>query len=150
MRPENKGKYLGIIDEEVERTRETIVRLSVDRNNADGKMQSRYDTQKEDLNADISVRETILSRTLAFRGFLESAEPVEEVTEGAELTLAFDDKPDDHMDMLYAPIPSSLLPVQVITLKSPLGAAIKGLRAGDAFSYKANDGTIQGKIERIQ
>lgn len=149
MGPENKSKYLGLIDKEVDNAHATIARLEKDRNNADGKMQSRYDTQKEDLARDIDVREALLAQTRAFRGVVESAEPTDQVVPGAEMVLTFTNSPAP-MNALFSPVTSSLLPVQVITPKSPIGAAIQGLKAGTDFSYQVNGNTIRGTIQKVE
>lgn len=142
MSPEQKQRYLASIGEQIAAKEISIADLEIARNKADGKMQSRYDTQKEELNTQVNISRDVLDRTKRFCEELEAAEFRYSVESGAFLDLLINGEPKQFVFMNTS---GTLPDIGVITPESPIGKAIVGKIPGETGQYLI--GSKQFKVE---
>lgn len=148
MRLEDKNQWLAYVNAQIVAT-ELAVKAKRDASNAaDGKMQSRYDTQKEDLARDAEIAEDVAERQKVFAAEIAGAPECDTVQSGAVVTLSIDG--DSAERMLFINSPGLLPDIQVVSMNAPLGTAIKGLKAGTSTEYTVNGNTLPVKIFGIE
>ncbi len=150
MHPENKPKYLSSLSEKLYAAKKRLSALEHARNTSESAMTSRYDTQRETFAQEVSVQQEFVDKIYLLNDFIENSTPHSLVEEGAELSLEFLDGGDPIEKAFYCPIMLTLGDIQIITPKSPIGAAIKGLKSGDKFSYKVGRELIKGIIKTVE
>lgn len=142
MSPEQKERYLAAIREQIAAKEVSIADLEIARNRADGKMQSRYDTQKEELNTQVNISRDVLDRANRFREEIEAAEFRYSVESGAFLDLLINGEPKQFVFMNTS---GTLPDISVVTPDSPIGQAIVGKIPGDTAQYSV--GVKQFKVD---
>ena len=158
MKPENYQRYLTEVTDRIAKAETHAKSLEHARNTSEGKMQSRYDTQKEIFAMELSIQQGVLDNLNNFRGFLENLQaegllPRNRIEYGAEFSVDLWDAQESISNALFAPVSVNLEEVQVITRKSPIGKAIEGMVKGNTFVYKLSDKPgakwLAGIINRI-
>lgn len=148
MKPESREKWLKEIDAEITRRKATIEQTQHARNSADSAMTSRHDTQREIFNTDLNLNLDALDANLRFKEELQNAGETTSVEPGAVVDVEFGQ--DDTETILFMNNYASLPDIQVVTLKSPLGQAIKGLKPGDQGSYSLKDRNITVTVKSVE
>ena len=149
MGPENKQKYLVLIDEELTRKQESLESIEHGRNTAESAMTSHHDHLRSDLAQDASVVQGIIDSFLKFRTFVEQANPSSIIEDGAEFRINLIEEKEE-VEGLFSPVKVSIGNIQIITDQSPIGQAMKGLQVGDVFLYGSRDELKVGTIEDIK
>ena len=118
---------------QLEASLQEAIRIS---NEADGKMQSRYDTQKEEWAA----RANLLARQIAEISSLAShirevatrkGSLCETVQVGCRVVLQINDSPPEEVILLERGGGTSIYGITVISISSPIGKHILGKKPGD-------------------
>lgn len=139
MRLDNLNRYSSEIARKIQEAQDRAASLEHARNTSEGKMQSRYDTQKEIFAAELSIQQGVIDQLLGFRAFLQRiglGDPRRDrIVPGAEFDLELWDAGEKIENGLYAPVNINLRGVQIITPNSLVGQAIEGMRAGNTFVY---------------
>lgn len=142
MLQDSYDEFLAAITRKIAAEEEEARSLEHARNTSEGKMQSRYDTQKEIFAQEHSIKLSVLEQSIAFRSFLEgvrSAGPLERtrVELGAEMDIQLLDARDRLPRALFAPVTINLgIPgLQILTPQTPIGKVISGHEAGNTFVY---------------
>ncbi|EKD90689.1 MAG: hypothetical protein ACD_30C00109G0001 [uncultured bacterium] len=150
MSPESKEKYLKELDLEIIRSEESLASSEEARNRSDSPMTSRYDTMREIYAQESNVKRDLLDAAKAFKIFIKDTTPNSEISEGAEFDAELWDADEKIKGAIFAPFSIKLPGVQVITSKSPLGEAVKGLSAGRVFTYRVGEKTMAGIINDVK
>lgn len=109
------------------------------RDEADGKMQSRYDTQKEDAAQDVAMYEALIAdvdRLMARLRALDSKPPGNVVEVGRRVTIEFDDGERQDFLLLDSQGGVDLGDFQTLSTNSPVGSAVLGAEKGETVSVK--------------
>jgi transcription elongation factor GreA len=146
-----KSKYLDDLRKEKEQLQvmyEELIQSSID---FDGKMQSRYDTQKEEYAAQAELMGDSIRRIdRRIAQILEMEEGGEAVVAevGTHLTLEIDG--DEAIEaVLIADTGGAAGGLQLISLNSPIGKAIRGRHVGETAIVDAPGGQFSVKIVAI-
>lgn len=121
------------------------------RNDMDGKMQSRYDTQKEEWAFQCDIYQHQLERIETLINQLTSTNIVshEKVHIGSTFSLKIgDDAPVTYM-LLEEIGGYEVDGLQTISIKSPIGKALLGVKAGEKISIEVNNNTLVLEIIEI-
>ena len=119
---------------------------------ADGKMQSRYDTQKEEYAAEAAMIQSQIDRVDRLIDRFENLqrpENVDQIQIGHVVRIRIED--DEPMNiLLLEDLGGSVLSgMQLISTQSPLGKAILGRRAGETVVYQGPAGEMVTRIIAI-
>jgi len=119
---------------------------------ADGKMQSRYDTQKEEYAAEATMIQSqidTVDRLIDCLENLQRPESVDEIQIGHIVQVQVED--DDPMNiLLLEDLGGSVLSgIQLISTQSPMGKAILGRKAGETVVYQGPAGGMVARIMAI-
>lgn len=147
MHPEQKQTWLSHIDEQVERQRQHIKQLEEARNTAEGKMQSRYDTQKETLNTQVNIGLDILGRLEAAKQEIAAGVMCDKVEPGAYVDALIDGEPEQ---LLCLRNRVDLSDVMVVSPQSPIGHALMGKIPGDKAVYSVGQREFKIEIKGIR
>lgn len=150
MSPEQKARYLEIADTQIERTEEARKIAEHARNTSDSKMQSRYDTQRENFNVEVNLHTVNLIRLRQFRDVVENARQSWWIESGAVFSVHFFDTKEELTELLYSPVSVKLPGVNIVTPESPLGKAVDNKPLMHEFSYRTGPKTVEGIIIKIE
>ena len=113
---------------------------------ADGKMQSRYDTQKEDAAQEVAIYEGLTANIDNVIARLKTANTEQvsiDVVEISRLiTVEFDDGEQDKFLLLDTRGGVNIGDYQTLSPQSPVGSAILGKRVGETVSVKLPSGEM--------
>lgn len=147
MRPERIEYYSNILSAQIQKTRDRIARDEHARNEAEGKMQSRYDTQKENFNMDVNMGYSILASQEALLAEIQAAEPQTTVHPGAECVIEIEGEEER---ILFMRNSGKLDDLFVITPDSPIGQAIMGSVPGEEVTYSLGNRIMHVIVKNIQ
>lgn len=147
MHPEQKQAWLSHIAGQIDRQRQHIAQLEEARNTAEGKMQSRYDTQKETLNTQVNIGQDILERLETARQEIAAGVINAKVEPGACVNALIDDEPEQ---LLCLRTRVDLPDVTVVSPQSPIGQAIMGKLPGDKTAYFVGQRKFEIEIKNIR
>ena len=148
MTSESKIKYCKAIEEKLVVARKRLADLRHDTSHSIS--ESQHDLIKSAVERDIMTQEEVIKGLEEFKEFLGKVEEKSQIEEGAEFSVEFTDSEDKIENAIFAPLSVSLDGVQIITQKSPLGAALQGKKVGESFTYKIVDKDISGIIRRVE
>jgi transcription elongation GreA/GreB family factor len=135
--------------EDLQKSFEEACKTSIE---MDSKMQSRYDTQKEDWARRAEIIEHLIIEIQKQINYLESLS-VPGQTEFAEIghAITLQDRDDVFCLLLVDGIGGGikLENIQVVSIEAPVGKALLGRRQGDIISVLHNDEKIELKILAI-
>ena len=146
MHPEQKTAWLEHLDKTIQNRKKSVASLEAARNMADGKMQSRYDTQKENFALEAEIVQQILDREQALREEVAYAELKHSVEPGAFLDLYIDGVPEQYLFMNNQ---GELPDIRIITSQSPIGKALAGRIPGDKTTYSVGSHRFMVDIKSI-
>lgn len=139
---------LQVLERRRERLLESLAAAIKARNEADGKMQSRYDTQREDAAQDVAMYEALIAdldqliaqvtevqtsshSSLSVEGCNEDTDGATEVVVGKRVVLRFDGgEPEDYL-LLDGQGGVELSTCQTLSTSSPVGQLVLGARVGE-------------------
>lgn len=131
---------------------EEAVKASIE---ADGKMQSRYDTQKEEwagranlIAMQIQQIDQTISR-LKEELSTASKTPPNEVIVGSRVTLQIDEDEPETFIVLDLGGGTNVSNYQILSTSSPIGKAILGHRIGDKLVVQVNNNNLKIKVLAI-
>lgn len=146
----NKTRYLRLIDNKINNEEVRLKGLEKAHNSAESAMTSRFDTQREDLEREMGAQKEILKNLKMFKLFIRVCGEKFVVAHGAELSIEFTDSGNLLENVLFAPFSVGLSSLQIVTQKSPLGAAILGKKTNEQFSYQMDGNEIRGVIRKVE
>lgn len=146
----NKTKYLRLIDNKIINEEVRLKGFEEAHNSAESAMTSRFDTQREDLEREMGAQKEILKNLKMFKLFIRVCGEKSVVANGAELSMEFVDSGKLLENVLFAPFSVGLSSLQIVTQKSPLGAAIWGKKANEQFSYQVSNNKVNGVIRKVE
>ena len=150
MTPENKAKYLQLVDEELASKQESLASIEYGRNTAESAMTSHHDHLRHDLAQDAIILSGVINNLTTFREFLGQAGPCDQIQEGAEFKANLVEE-EETLVAIYSPVKIVMAGITTITPNSPLGQNIKGLFPGDAFFYGPEKAPkMLGMLETIE
>jgi transcription elongation factor GreA len=121
---------------------------------ADGKMQSRYDTQKEDAAQEVAIYEGLIAdidNVIKRLTIVEAGqESVDTVEIGRLVTIEFDDGDEDTLLILDTRGGVSVGDFQTLSPQSPVGCAILGKRVGETISVELPSGEMPVRIVAVE
>lgn len=147
MHPEQKRTWLSHIAEQIDRQRQHIQQLEEARNTAEGKMQSRYDTQKETLNTQVNIGLDILGRLETAKQEIAAGVMCDKVEPGACVEALIDGEPEQ---LLCLRTKVDLPDVTVVSPQSPIGQAIMGKTPGNKTVYSVGQREFEIEIKGIR
>lgn len=150
MSPEQKARYLEITDTQITRVEEARKTAEYARNTSDSRMQSRYDTQRENFNVEVNLHKDSLTNLRRFRGVIEGARASLWIEPGAVFSVHFFDTKEEMVDLIYSPVSVKIPDVNIVTPDSPIGKAIEKKSLMQEFSYRAGPKTVEGIIIKIE
>lgn len=141
------------LEKEKEKLLKALERARKARDEADGRMQSRYDTQKEDYALEAAlIQEQIqrLEKEIEHLKSLRKLKSSEFITIGHTVNLQIGD--DEPFEVLLVEDfgGRSINGKLTISRKSPIGSAILGRKAGDTVVIKLPDGEMNVRIISIE
>ena len=122
------------------------------RDEADSKMQSRYDTQKEDAAQDVAIYQGLLTEVTGLIEELEQLDPNlnrEAIGIGSRITLEFDDGSREEFLLLDRSGGTDLGEFQVLSCGSPVGKAVIGYCQGDTVDVSLPRAEISVHILKV-
>lgn len=134
MGPENKKKYLDLVDEELMRKQKSLESIEHGRNTAESAMTSHHDHLRSDLAQDASILQGVMDNLVKFRTFVDEAGPCTKIQEGAEFKATLVEE-EDTLEAIFSPVTIIMPGIRTVSPQSPLGQVIKNLQQGDAFFY---------------
>lgn len=146
MHPEDKKPFLDYLDEKIGIQANWVNISEAARNAADGKMQSRYDTQREDYARQASIGRDTLEVLEGARKEIAEAPLRFRVEPGADVDTLLDGR-EQRILVLNTRI--ELPGVTVISPRSPIGQAMDGKIAGDDASYSIGSNRFSVRIRSI-
>ena len=146
MHPEQQAKWLIYLDEQITIQEGRIRESEHARNTADSRMQSRYDTQRENYALEVSIGRDILEALQKAHAEIEESPLRYRVESGAFIDATVDGEPTQ---FLYLDRRIELPDVMVITPQSPIGQAIKDKIAGDKANYAVGSNRFRIEIMSI-
>lgn len=149
MNPENKTRYLKLVNQEIEQKKKILESIEHGRNTAESAMTSHHDHLRSDLAQDASVVQSLIEELERFRAFAEKAPQCQVIEGGAEFR-AFLLDVGETIEAIYCPIQAGVPGLKIISFQSPIGQVIKGLKAGDMFVYKIGKNLMAGQIKDVQ
>ena len=150
MGPENKAKYLKLLDEELASKQESLASIEYGRNTAESAMTSHHDHLRSDLATDASILQGLIDSLNKFRVLVDTSYPCTQIQEGALFTAQLIEE-GETLEAIYSSVKITMAGVYTITQNSPLGQVIKGLQPGDAFFYGPDkDKQMLGLIDSIE
>lgn len=121
---------------------------------ADGKMQSRYDTQKEDAAQEVAIYEALIADIDNVITQLKSVESEQQNIDIADIgrvvTIEFDDGEQDKFVLLDTKGGVSIGDYQTLSSQSPVGGAIFGKKVGETVSVKLPSGEMPIRIVMVE
>lgn len=150
MGPERKVQLLGLLERTLTADEAMLKDIEEARNNADSAKTSRYDGQREIFAGDANLKRKQIDQMRAFQQFVSTATPMDRIHEGAEFTVELWDEGEIIPNAIYTPLAVKLGETTIITPNSPMGAAIRGLKAGDAFTYEVRKNIMAGQIKEVK
>lgn len=110
------------------------------RNDMDGKMQSRYDTQREEWAMQCDIIETQIERLDKLIAQLADVHstPVQEVTRGSKITISIDgDDPETYV-LLEQGGGVQFAGIAILSTQSPIGRGLLGAKEGETRVVDVN------------
>jgi transcription elongation GreA/GreB family factor len=135
---------------ELQRSYERAVKTSQE---ADGRMQSRYDTQKEEWarEAEMLHEQIIrLDEQIAYLSQLLSPSQYEEVEIGHVVTLQVNGDDSENFLLVEGLGGTQIGEIQTLSNSSPIGKAILGKCVGDKVTVNLGGGSLEVYIQAIQ
>lgn len=146
MSPEQKQRYLSQIKDDLAASEASILELEGARNMAEGKMHSRYDTQKEELNTQVNIARDIQEKAKKLHDEIEASDFRYSVESGAFLDLVINGEPKQFLFMENG---GSLREITIITQESPIGKSIVGRIPGAVGEYIVGQKRFKVEIKSI-
>lgn len=146
MHPEQKGEWLEYLYDKIKTQNRSIGLAEYARDTSDSKMQSRYDTQREDHNLEVNIGLDTLKQLSSARKEIAGSDLRYKVEPGAYVDALIDGVPTR---LLYLTTRVELPDVEVVTPQSPIGQAIKDKIAGDQATYKVRERVVKVAIRSI-
>lgn len=147
---EQKIRYMNLTDAREADVKRQLRAAEHARNTADSKMTSRYDTQRENYAVEVNLHMDSMEKLASFREFLSGCGESYMIEEGAVCSIHYLDTKEDEIGLLVSPVSVIVPEVRIITLKSPLGAALRGKMLASEFSYQIGDQLVHGVITDLQ
>ena len=150
MTPENKTKYLQLVDEELASKQESLASIEHGRNTAESAMTSHHDHLRSDLATDASIVMGLMDSLKKFRGVVENVGPCTIIEEGAFFRVNLIEE-GEFLEAIFSPVKIVIKGLTTLTPESPLGQKLKGLQVGDAFFYGSDkDHQMAGLVDYIE
>jgi len=147
MKIKDKETYLKILDEKLDEAKKRLDALKFDR--SPNISESGHEAIRENAEREIIIQEGVIKGLEQFKEFLETSAEKSQIEIGAQFSVEFDSG-EKTEDAIFAPLTVGFGKVQIITSKSPLGAAVYGKRENDDFSYMAGEQIISGRIKSVR
>lgn len=144
---------IALLTRQRDETAQQLAKAIKVRNEMDGKMQSRYDTQKEEWALECNMLEDKLERIdqsiAQLRRLDASRVSIDRVSVGNTVTLILDD--DEPVDFLLANAfgGQELSSRIILSVESPVGKAVLGMRQGDEFELELAGEMVYIRIVKI-
>ena len=143
---------LEVLEERRQRLLISLANAKKARDEADGKMQSRYDTQKEDAAQEVAMYEAMIADIEKLMQQLQvlDDEPKDDVVAvGRRVEIEFDD--GDHSEFLLLDDQGGvdLGDIQTISTKSPVGSAIVGAKPGETMTVRLPTSSMEVRIVSV-
>lgn len=133
MHPEDKKVWLNHLDQKIEQQKKRVQESEHARNSADGKMQSRYDTQKENYALEVSIGLSTLETLQKACTEIDESPLRFKAEPGADIGAVLNGEPQR---FLVLKTRVELPGITVISPDSPIGKAISDKIAGDRVAYE--------------
>lgn len=148
MNPEQKAKWLKNLINSIEDDKKKAAELEKNRNDSDSRMQSRYDTQKENFALELDIVLDLLARKGELKKEIESAGSCDTAVPGASMVVSINNEEDENF--LFMNTPGTFSDIQVITPVSPLGENLVGKKAGETVVYSVKSRSFTAVIKKIE
>lgn len=150
MSPENKKKYLAIVEKELAAKQESLESIEHGRNTAESAMTSHHDHLRSDLATDASIVMGLVDSLNKFRAMLENSEPLTAIEIGAIFKASLVEE-GEVLEAIFSPVKIVVKGLTTLTPESPLGQKLKGLQVGDAFFYGPDkDHQMLGLVDYVE
>lgn len=123
------------------------------RDEADGRMQSRYDTQKEDAAQEVAMYEALLdnvNKLMTELSELENSPATNTVTVGRHVVIEFEEGNREEFLLLDSQGGVNLGEYQTMSTDSPVGGAILDAHVGETVRVQLAQGLIVVKIVAVE
>lgn len=140
---------LTVLEERKQRLEASLAAAKKARDEADGKMQSRYDTQKEDAAQEVAMYEamiTDLKKLMEQLRLLDMTPRKDTVELGSQVTIEFDDGEQQVFLLLDSHGGVDIGRYQTLSTASPVGKAVLGARLNEIVPIRLTSGKIAVKI----
>lgn len=146
MHPEDKAPFLSYLDTQIVGVSQRVKDSEHARNISDSKMQSRYDTQKENHALDVSIGQGILDNLQKARSEIEEAPLRFRVEPGADVDVILN---GESKRLLVLRTRVDIPGITVISPESPIGKAISEKITGDKATYTVGSQRFSVEIKGI-
>ena len=143
---------LAVLEERRQKLEASLAIAKKARNEADGKMQSRYDTQKEDAAQDVAMYEALiadLDRLIERLRLLNTTSQKDTVEVGSQVTIEFEDGEQQVFLLLDSQGGVDIGQHQTLSTISPVGKAVLGARLGQTVQVRLSKREMPVKIGGI-
>lgn len=152
MRLDDVIKHLEERKKQLEASLQEAIRIS---NEADGKMQSRYDTQKEEWAAQANLLAQQIAEISALASHIREIATrkgslCETVQVGCRVVLQINDFPPEEVILLERGGGNSIHGITVISISSPIGKHILGRKSGDEIIVSMDRGHMKVRILEVR
>jgi len=143
---------LAVLEERKQRLEVSLATAKKARDEADGKMQSRYDTQKEDAAQDVAMYEALiadLGKLIDRLRLLDTTSQKDMVEVGSQVTIEFEDGEQQVFLLLDSQGGVDIGQYQTLSTMSPVGKAVLGARLGQTVQVRLSNREMPVKISGI-
>lgn len=123
------------------------------RNQMEGKMQSRYDTQREEWARQCEIIESQIASLLGLLDFIytnQSNEQIKRVCLGSLVELTIDNDEREIFLITEANGGIGFSNITTLSISSPLGKKIIGCEKNEIINYKNNDEIVKIRVENVE
>lgn len=150
MGPDNREKYLQLLDDELARKQESLASIEHGRNTAESAMTSHHDHLRSDLAQDYSILKGVTESVEQVRAVINDSVLCKTIQVGALFRANLVEE-GEVLEAVVSPVKVTMDGIFTITPNSPLGQIIMGLQEGDAFFYGPDkDKKMLGLIEHVE
>jgi len=143
---------LAVLEERRQRLVASLAVAKKARDEADGKMQSRYDTQKEDAAQDVAMYESMivdLDKLIERLRVLDTTPRKDTAEVGSQITIEFDDGEQQVFLLLDSQGGVDIGQYQTLSTMSPVGKAVLGARLGQTVQVRLSNREMTVRISGI-
>jgi len=143
---------LAVLEERKQRLEVSLATAKKARDEADGKMQSRYDTQKEDAAQDVAMYEALiadLGKLIDRLRLLDTTSQKDMVEVGSQVTIEFEDGEQQVFLLFDSQGGVDIGQYQTLSTMSPVGKAVLGARLGQTVQVRLSNREMPVKISGI-